>query len=53
MRTHEGVQRKFGCDDWLDVAVAGVEAAKKFQHLTWLRDRLANVMERIGEPLQL
>lgn len=53
VRTHEGVRRKFGGDDWLDVAVAGVEAAKKVQHMTSLGDRLANVMERIGEPLQL
>ena len=49
----EGVRRELGGDHRLDVAVPGVEAAEKIQHLARLGDGVADVTQLVGDALQL
>ena len=51
--TLEGMRRVLGGDRRPDVAVPGVEAAEEVQDLTQLGDRVADVAELIGNPLEL
>ena len=52
-RALEGVGRAPGGDHRLDVAVPGVQAAEKVEHLARFRDGLANVTKFVGEALEM
>ena len=49
----EGVRRRLGRDDGLEMAIARIQPAQKIEHLARLGDGVAEVAEDVGEVLEL